>query len=155
MPSDQDHSPPPGLILLTLWLNCSTIPSNPNPSKISTIPANLTKIPTKPPNAFTKPSNTFKSLPNKLSIGTKQGEKMTNNPKKSRLYQTPKKMETQKSLEEYLCPLLVPSPSPLVNSYKFHIHIKLTCMVWGQFFLGDFAISAKYYLLLTSGELEV
>ena len=153
MPSD--HGPPPGLTLLTLWLNCSTIPPNPNPSKISTIPANLTKISTTPPNAFTKPSNTFKSLPNKLSIGTKQGEKMTNNPKKSRLYQTPKKMETQKSLEEYLCPLLVPSPSPLVNSYKFHIHIKLTCMVWGQFFLGDFAISAKYYLLLTSGELEV
>ena len=131
MPSDQDHGPPPGLILLTLWLNCSTIPPNPNPNKISTIQANLTKIPTTPPNAFTKPSNIFKSLPNKLSIG-KQSEKMTNTPKKSRLNQIPKKMETQKSLEEYLCPLLVPSPSPLVNFYKFHIHIKLTCMVWGH-----------------------
>ena len=81
MPSD--HGPPPGLTLLTLWLNCSTIPTNPflsdsSPTTQETPPSLNNKVPSKP------------SLEQKA-------------------------LKSHQSLEDFLCPLLVPSPSSLVS----------------------------------------
>ena len=81
MPSD--HGPPPGLTLLTLWLNCSTIPPNPflsdsSPTTQETPPSLNNKVPSKP------------SLEQKA-------------------------LKSHQSLEDFLCPLLVPSPSSLVS----------------------------------------
>ena len=81
MPSD--HGPPPGLTLLTLWLNCSTIPPNPFLSDSSPI------IQETPPSLN-------KKVPSKPSLEQKA-------------------LKSHQSLEDFLCPLLVPSPSSLVS----------------------------------------
>ena len=97
MPSD--HGPPPGLTLLTLWLNCSNI-----------LPHN--------PQTFSSSSS---SLVSSSSFFTTQAPLSNNNPIQPSLDQFLKQSLDKplkahhRTLEDFLCPLLVPSPSPLVS----------------------------------------
>ena len=114
MPSD--HGPPPGLTLLTLWLNCSTIPPNPflsdsSPTTQETPPSLNNKVPSKP------------SLEQKA-------------------------LKSHQSLEDFLCPLLVPSPSSLVSFrrldyswlvYKEYDHTR--CLLFPRGGLGMHTVS--------------
>ena len=91
MPSD--HGPPPGLTLLTLWLNCSTIP--PNPFFSNSLNSNPFLSDSSPIIQETPPSLN-KKVPSKPSLEQKA-------------------LKSHQSLEDFLCPLLVPSPSSLVS----------------------------------------
>ena len=124
MPSD--HGPPPGLTLLTLWLNCSTIP--PNPFLSNSLNSNPFLSDSSPIIQETPPS-----LNNKV-------------PSKPSLEQ--KALKSHQSLEDFLCPLLVPSPSSLVSFrrldyswlvYKEYDHTR--CLLFPRGGLGMHTVS--------------